>query len=483
MNGKHYIGDKAATFKSTGRTRGIDGVALVVDDGTEYKAGDQLGYVLVLECPYGTQAMADALLEKLRGQSYEGFETTGAALPSGAELGDGVTVKGLYAPIVRRRVQFVGDLAADVSAPTGGDTDHEFGFTDPVQRQIERAAARSRSYIEKKADEVRIGVEDEVDGKLSEITVDLEGVKSTVRGQGGDISTLQQTAKSLASTVEDQGGSISTLQQTAKSLASTVEDQGGSISTLQQTATSLNAEINGENGVKGQLSLKVDKTDNNQVVSMLNIATDELNIKNNRFVLDSTNFKVAADGTVEMRNAKIESVGREESITIDGGSMAMNGSGWKGYFNRFGVYFTSEDLPDLVGVMYGVDSCYFNPPPGSGGGGTQIDAYGIITPSVNADMISEGGTALGNKYLWKNTVAHGHAIVNHGGGANVQGTAWVSFGKTLPSVPTVVAVPYATDSTFVKDFCMGTISTTGFNITYTRVSDSDTHFMWIAMCD
>lgn len=243
MNGKHYIGDKAATFKSTGRTRGIDGVALVVDDGTEYKAGDQMGYVLELECPYGTQAMADALLEKLRGKSYEGFETTGAALPTGAELGDGVTVKGLYAPIVRRRVQFVGDLASDVSAPTGGDTDHEFGFTDPTQRQIQRAAARSRSYIDKKADEIKIGVEGDVDGKLSEITVDLEGITSRVQSTENGLST-----------------------------------------------------------VSGQLSLKVGRSENNQIVSMLNASANEINISGNRFVLDSDNFKVAADGTITATN-------------------------------------------------------------------------------------------------------------------------------------------------------------------------------------
>ncbi len=354
MNGKYYIGDKAATFKSTGRTRGIDGVALVVDDGTEYKAGDQLGYVLVLECPYGTQAMADALLEKLRGKSYEGFETTGAALPTGAELGDGVTVKGLYAPIVRRRVQFVGDLAADVSAPTGGDTDHEFGFTDPTQRQIERAAARSRSYIDKKADEIKLGVEDEVDGKLAEITVDLEGVSASVRSLSGDV---------------------------------------------------------GE--VRGDLSLKVGRNENDQIVSMLNASANEINIKGNRFVLDSDNFKVAADGTAtmtgaNMTNAKIESAGIDSSVSIANGRVTASGDGKTGFLDCYGVHFSDGSPQSTSYTDYSMDGLVF----------CDGDNITVVTPGG----ITENGRLLEQKYLQKPNVYEATGqILNTVDGAGIQG--------------------------------------------------------------
>lgn len=283
MNGKHYIGSNAVSFQSTGKTQTIDGVVLVVDEGTEYRAGDQSGYVLELECPYGTQAMADALMEKMRGQSYEGFETAGAKLPMEAELGDGVTVKGMYGPLVRRRVQFVGDLASDISAPVGGDTDHEFGYTDPTQRAIERKAAQTRSYIDKQADAIKIGVEEDLGGQISEIDVKVGEITSTVEKQGEAVSTLTQTADGLTASVG--------------TLSATVDN------------------------VSGQLSLKVGRDENDQIVSMLNASADVINIKGNRLTIDSDKFKVAEDGTVTANNAVITSSSGEGTLTLGDGQV------------------------------------------------------------------------------------------------------------------------------------------------------------------
>lgn len=64
--------------------------------------------------------------------------------------------------------------------------------------------------------------------------------------------------------------------------------------------------------VRAELSLKVGRNENNQIVSMLNASADQINIKGNRFVLDSTNFKVTADGTLTV------SKGVFDQITISG---------------------------------------------------------------------------------------------------------------------------------------------------------------------
>ena len=62
MNGKHFIGERAASFQRTGTSEPADGVRLAVDETTVYLAGDQSGNVLEVECPYGTQKMADTIL-------------------------------------------------------------------------------------------------------------------------------------------------------------------------------------------------------------------------------------------------------------------------------------------------------------------------------------------------------------------------------------------------------------------------------------
>lgn len=45
-----------------------------------------------------------------------------------------------------------------------------------------------------------------------------------------------------------------------------------------------------------EVELKIDKTDNDQIVSMLNASADEIHLKSNRLIIDSDNFKLTQDG-------------------------------------------------------------------------------------------------------------------------------------------------------------------------------------------
>lgn len=324
MNKKHYIGENAKSFESLGMTDRIDGVLLKVDSATAYMAGDQTGYVLEAECPYGTQAMAEGLLAAVQGKDYAGFEASGARLPVGAELGDGVTVKGLYGPLVRRRIRFGAELSADISAPAGGDTDHEFGYTDPVQRKIELAEARSRSYVDRRADEICIGVE----------ALDKD--------------------------------------------------------------------------IRAELALKVGVDDNGRVVSMLNAAADQIDIKGDRFVLDSTNFRVSADGTIWARYADIEGTVDADAFTLQDSKLEVkkeNVAEYGGSYqsdvdvaprivsqnvlsidSNIGVYTQKVYTPKISAINIGVHDMNF----------FKLDG-GI----VQAHTIYEGTTNIKEKYMKK----------------------------------------------------------------------------------
>lgn len=350
MNNKFYVGQNAASFKDLGDSAAVEGVILVVDEEHQYTAGNPDGYVWKLENPFGTQQMADDIFAALKGKFVKGYQAGKAALPPEAELGDGVTIDGNYGQMAYRQVKFGPSHYSDISAPLEGDTAHEYQQNEPREtREMDRKIARTRSYIDKKADEIRIGVENDVDGKLAEVSVSLEGITNTVKGQGESISTLQQTANSLS------------------------------------------VEINGENGVKGQLSLKVDKNDNNQVVSMLNIATDELNIKNNRFVLDSDNFKVSADGTVtmtgaEMTNAKVTSNGNDRYVSILEGQVKATSGNWIGQFIGTGIYF-DDDASENRYAHYDVDSVTLK----YGDTTTIITSTSIITERIIVNGVSLNG--------------------------------------------------------------------------------------------
>ena len=81
-------------------------------------------------------------------------------------------------------------------------------------------------------------------------------------------------------------------------------------SSLKQTSSSIIAEVNGtidtvDKDLNAKLELKIDKDDDDQIVSMINASADVINLQSNRFIVNSTNFGVTQDGTVRSEAGKI----------------------------------------------------------------------------------------------------------------------------------------------------------------------------------
>lgn len=57
--------------------------------------------------------------------------------------------------------------------------------------------------------------------------------------------------------------------------------------------------------IEAELSLKIGRDENDQIVSMLNASANIINIKSNRLKIDSDYFKLAVDGTITATNANI----------------------------------------------------------------------------------------------------------------------------------------------------------------------------------
>ena len=106
MNGKVFVGQKALSLTEYEKKAPISGVILWVDDENCYEAGDETGTVIEQDCPYASQQMADNLLAALRGYSYQGLEANGAKMSPIAELGDGMTVAGLYTQLAYQNIRF-----------------------------------------------------------------------------------------------------------------------------------------------------------------------------------------------------------------------------------------------------------------------------------------------------------------------------------------------------------------------------------------
>ena len=182
MNNSYNALRNIASFRNTGKSQPISGIELMVDEKNMYFAGNDDGYVMTIDCPYGTQEMANDLLAKAKGFEYQGFTAEQVILPPETELGDGVTVAGIYGMVARRSFKFTPGMTSNIEAPRELEVQHEYKYSSPQQRKTERQIAETRSTLTKTAEEIMLKVEG-IDGKYTEVKTTLDGL--TVTDQSG----------------------------------------------------------------------------------------------------------------------------------------------------------------------------------------------------------------------------------------------------------------------------------------------------------
>src|SRR5699024_8800648 len=197
MNGSVYVGKKALSLTEYEKTAPISGVILWVDDDNCYEAGDETGTVIEQDCPYASQEMANSLLATLQGYSYQGLEASGAKVSPIAELGDGLTVDGLYTQLAYQNIRFSTGEVMDVAAPGSDETLHEYKTEGQTTKQFTHQIAETKSLISKTSEEILLQVENELEGISASFDVKLDSITSQIQGLDGKISTVEQTAESI----------------------------------------------------------------------------------------------------------------------------------------------------------------------------------------------------------------------------------------------------------------------------------------------
>lgn len=176
---KTYLGRRLANFSPGIASQPISKVELLDENGDVIGvSGSDTGRTLTALQPDGTDAMAAAILAKVSGYKHIGYEGSEALLDPAVELGDAVTVDGLYVPLVALDMTFDPMLAPDISAPDADEIDDEYPYKSPTQRQIERNFAKARSLITKTSEEIMLKVEG-IDGKYTEVKTTLDGLTVT----------------------------------------------------------------------------------------------------------------------------------------------------------------------------------------------------------------------------------------------------------------------------------------------------------------
>lgn len=177
MSDKYYVGKDVTSFSDKGKYKPISRVTLLVDDENSLTAGDDTGMEVIASCPHATQPMVNALLQTMKGYQYQAYEAGAANIDPAAELGDGVTVGGIYSPL--SKLSDDGRGYAGISSPGEAEMEDEYPSEGYITQEFNRKIAETRSTITKTSEEINLKVEG-IDGRVSDITQTVDGISLSV---------------------------------------------------------------------------------------------------------------------------------------------------------------------------------------------------------------------------------------------------------------------------------------------------------------
>lgn len=215
MSDKYYVGGDIISFADNGKYKPISRVTLLVDDENSLTVGDDTGMEVIASCPHATQPMVNALLQTMKGYQYQAYEAGAANIDPAAELGDGVTVGGIYSPL--SKLSDDGRGYAGISSPGEAEMEDEYPAGGYIAQEFNRKIAETRSIITKTSEEIMLKVEG-IDGKYTEVKTTLDGLtvtdaSGTTKINGSSIKTdnLYVAAANITGTLtadQIQTGSI-----------------------------------------------------------------------------------------------------------------------------------------------------------------------------------------------------------------------------------------------------------------------------------
>lgn len=141
LSGKIFVGNNASGLTEADKLQPYSKVT--VTDGTNsYTSGDNTGRELTVNVPLLPSIKGDTLaaniLAAVKNYRYQPYEAADALLDPAAELGDGVTVGGIYGGIHAKTTTFSRLFRATVSAPAEEEIDNEYPYLSAQERDAVR---------------------------------------------------------------------------------------------------------------------------------------------------------------------------------------------------------------------------------------------------------------------------------------------------------------------------------------------------------
>ena len=168
------------TFDKAEQFDGFSKVIIIVSDEVEYSAGTETGRTLTLNCPWGTQEIANNILQSINGFQYQPMTAGNALVDPSVEIGDGIRANGVYSGVYSLETKFNSNLPTTVSAPADEELYEEHTYVPKSEREVTRKFLEFQSQF-------RIQ-----DGKISaeveERKSDTKSIRATLEVQAGQIT-------------------------------------------------------------------------------------------------------------------------------------------------------------------------------------------------------------------------------------------------------------------------------------------------------
>ena len=309
MSNVTYVGRQMTRFDSAPEFDGYTKVVITVSEDVEYSAGVDTGRTLTLECPWGTQAMADNILESIRGFKYQPYTATDAILDPAAELGDGITANNVYGGIYTMSTRFGPQCRATVSAPSEEELDHEYPYVPKQERKVSRSLYNLSSELR-----VQAGL---ISAEVSERKSDVESINGKLTVQAGEISAK----------VNRTGGSSSSFGWVLDDSSWTIQANSRDILKATKNGLEVYGKITATSGKIGGFDIQSNYLSyNNQTWGGTN--TTGIYVGPSGIQLGK-NFKVDASGNLTAASGTFSGYVRAGSIQYGGSNGTLSGAALK----------------------------------------------------------------------------------------------------------------------------------------------------------
>lgn len=188
MSDSVFVWRSAAGYTTTPALAKYTKVIINIDDDKYVEAGDG-DNVLELSCPWATKQMATDILESIKDFSYRPYDTDWAKLNPAAELGDGVTINGVFSGIYAKETSFSRLMAARISAPQDNAVDHEYPYKSQTDRKVTRQFSETRASLRVNADNIAAEVKARENGEAemrATLAVHSSEIAARVTQTGGN---------------------------------------------------------------------------------------------------------------------------------------------------------------------------------------------------------------------------------------------------------------------------------------------------------